>query len=197
MQILGLLIVLVYLGAAVGPVAAVYVAYNGNVQEMVIPPEVQTIVEDTLGSMAPTSSEPFNPLNPSGADGGSSGISFEPPQYVSSTYDLATRTVTVIFNFTNPLNATLAVNQVSADVKCHAHGFQLGHAAIPKAVEIPSGQTIDLTVVFAWTEAAQEHMLGSHSGETTVNVDLVNIVVNVSGITIEVPSTYNVDIPLF
>jgi hypothetical protein len=72
----------------------------------------------------------------------------------------------------------------------------LGHAAIPKTVEIPSSQSADLTVVFAWTEAAQEHMLSAHPGESTINVDLVNITVSVSGITIETPSTYNVDIPL-
>ncbi len=195
MQLLGLLIILVYLSAAVGPMAAVYVAHNGNIQEMMIPPEVQTLVEDALGGLTPTS-EPLNPFNPRGSSDGSSGVSYEQPQYVSSTYNLATRTVAVVFNFTNPLNAPLAINQLSADVKCHAHGFQLGHAAIPKAVEIPSGQTVDLTVVFAWTEPAQEHILSSHSGVTTINVDLVNIVVNVSGITIEVPSAYNVDIPL-
>ncbi len=196
MQLLGLLIIIVYLGAAVGPLAAVYVAYNGNIQDMIIPPEVQTIVEETLDGLAPTSSEPLNPLNPGGSNDSSSGVSFVAPQYVSSTYDLATRTVTAVFNFTNPLSVPLALNQLSADVKCHAHGFQLGHAAILKAVEIPSGQTVDLTVVFAWTEPAQEHILSSHSGQATINVDLVNIVVSVSGITIEVPSTYNVDVPL-
>jgi hypothetical protein len=118
------------------------------------------------------------------------------PQYVSSSYDVATRTVTVVLNFTNPLNITLTINQVSADVECHAHAFLLGHASIPSAVEIPPAQTVDLTVVFAWTEAAQEHILSAHKGESTINVDLVNITVNVSGVTIETPSTYNVDIPL-
>jgi hypothetical protein len=193
MQLLGLLLILINVGAVVGPIAGVVIAYNGNVQEMVIPPEVREIVEDTFGVMtAPSQPDIDDFQNP----GGSSSASFALPQYVSSSYDLSARTVTAVFNFTNPLNITLTVNQVSADVKCHAHGFLLGHASIPTAVEIPPTQTADLTVVFAWTEAAQGHMLSAHPGESTINVDLVNIAVNVSGITIETPSTYNVDIPL-
>ncbi len=193
MQLLGVLLILMYVGAAVGPVAGVVIAYNGNVQEMVIPPEVQNMANTFSGIASSPSSEPFKPENETGD---SSMTSFALPQYVSSTYDLASRTVTALFNFTNPLNITLTVNQVSADVKCHAHAFLLGHAAIPNTVEIPNGQTVDLTVVFAWTEAAQEHILSAHTGESTINVDLVNITVSVSGITIETPSTYNVDIPL-
>jgi hypothetical protein len=193
MQLLGILLVLIYVGAAVGPVAGVVIAYDGNVQEMVIPPEVQNLVTNTLSGMTSSSPEPFNPENPTGS---SSSANFALPQYVSSSFDLAARTVTAVFNFTNPLNLTLTINQVSADVKCHAHGFLLGHAEIPNAVEIPPAQTADITVVFAWTDAAQNHLLTSHPGETTINVDLVNISVNVSGITIETPSTYNVDIPL-
>lgn len=194
MQLLGILLILIYVGAAVGPVAGVVVAYDGNVQEMVVPPEVQNMVANMFSGI--TSSSSSGPFNPENETGDSSTASFALPQFVSSSYDLASRTVTAVFNFTNPLNVTLTVNQVSADVKCHAHGFSLGHAAIPNTVEIPSGQSADLTVVFAWTEAAQEHMLSAHPGESTINVDLVNITVSVSGITIETPSTYNVDIPL-
>jgi hypothetical protein len=68
---------------------------------------------------------------------------------------------------------------------------------MPSPVEIQPAKTADLTVVFTWTQAAQEHILNSHTSETTINVDLVNISVSVSGITLDVPETYNVDIPLY
>ena len=196
MQLLGLLLILINVGAVVGPIAGVVIVYNGNVQEMIIPPEVQNIVANTLSVMIPSSSQPGYVVNPQNPSSSSSTISFELPQYVSSSYDLASRTVTAVFNFSNPLNFTITINSVSADVKCHAHGFMLGHAAIPSAVEIPPAQAAKLTVVFAWTEPAQNHILSDHPGETTINVDLVNITVNVSGIKLETPSTYNVDIPL-
>ena len=194
MQLLGLILILINVGAVVAPIAGVVVYYQGNVQDMILPPEVENIVADTLNVITMTQSNPSNPSNP---ENPGAPTSFAMPQYVSSSYDVAARTVTAIFNLTNPLNLTLTVNVVSADVKCHAHLFMLGHASMPNPVEIPPAKTVDLTVVFTWTEAAQEHILNSHPGETTINVDLVNISVSVSGITLEVPETYNVDIPLY
>lgn len=194
MQLLGLILILINVGAVVAPIAGVVVYYQGNVQDLILPPEVENIVTDTMNVITMTESNPSNPSNP---ENPGSSTSFAMPQYVSSSYDVTARTVTAIFNLTNPLNLTLTVNVVSADVKCHAHLFMLGHASMPNAVEIPPAKTVDLTVVFTWTEAAQEHILNSHPGETTINVDLVNISVGVSGITLEVPETYNVDIPLY
>ncbi len=188
LNLIGLFIVLIYISVAVAPIAGTYIAYDGNIQEMIIPPEVQNIVTDILGG----TSSPY----PNGSNEDVSDFNFAPPEIVSSSYDLAAKTVTVIFSFTNPLKTTLTINQVTAEAQCHTHGFLLGHASVPEAVEIPSGGTTQLTVVFAWTEAAQEHFVSSHLGETTLNVDLVNITLNVSGITIETPLTYNVDIPL-
>ncbi len=195
MQILGLLLILINVGAIVGPIAGVVVIYQGNLQDLVAPPDVQNLVTGTINTLTFSSSNPSIPSTP-GNSGGSTTANFAMPQYVSSSYDVAARTVTVVLNLTNPLNITLTINQVSADVKCHAHAFFLGHAEIPSAVDIPPAQTVDITVVFAWTEAAQAHILSAHQGESTINVDLVNITVNVSGITIETPSTYNVDIPI-
>ena len=192
MKTLGLILILFNVGAIVGPIAGVVIAYNGNLQEMIAPPEVQQIVSNTIKAMAILPSNPSNPENP----GGSSSAPFAMPQYVRSSYDLEARTVTATFNCTNPFNVTLTVNVVSANVRCNAHGYSLGLAAMPKLVEIPPTQTADITVVFAWTQAAQEHMRSQHSGQSTINVDLVNITINVSGISVQVSETYNVDIPL-
>ena len=196
MQLLGLILILINVGAVVGPIAGVAIVYQGNLQEMIVPPEVETIVTETINVISMSQSNPSNPSNPENP-GGSTIASFAMPQYVSSSYDVAARTVTAVFNLTNPLNITLTVNVVSADVKCHTHGFMLGHATMPKQVEITPAKTAELIVVFAWTEAAQEHILNSHTSEATINVDLVNISVSVSGITLDVPETYNVDIPLY
>jgi hypothetical protein len=193
MQLLGLILILINIGAIVGPIAGVIIYYQGNVQEMIIPPEVENIVTDTMEVLTMSESNPSNPENP----GSSTTTSFAMPQYVSSSFDVAARTVTAVFNLTNPLNITLTVNVVSAEVKCHTHGIMLGHATMPSPVEIQPAKTADLTVVFTWTQAAQEHILNSHTSETTINVDLVNISVSVSGITLDVPETYNVDIPLY
>jgi len=195
MQILGLILILINVGAILGPIAGVVLVYRSNLQELVIPPEVQEIVDQTIDSFG--SSNPNNPSGTPSDSDDSSGGNLALPMYVSSSYDPLAKTVTATFNFTNPFNFSISINDVSADVQCHAHSFMLGHAAISNAVDLPPMQTADITVVFAWTEVAQEHFLTAHAGQTTVNVDLVNISINVSGISIETPETYNVDVPLF
>ena len=194
MQILGLILILINVGAIVGPIAGVVIVYRSNLQELVVPPEVQEIVGNTINSF--TASNPSNPSGtPSNPDNPSGG-NLELPQYVSSSYDPVARTVTAIFNFTNPFNFSISINEVSADVKCNAHSFLLGHAATSNPVEVSPMQTADITVIFTWTEVAQEHFQNEHADQTTVNADLVNITVNISGISIETPETYNVDIPI-
>jgi hypothetical protein len=191
MQALGLILILLNVGVIVGPIAGVVVVYHNNLLEMVVPPEVQQIVGNTINTI--TLSSPDNRSN----QGNPSNVNLELPQYVSASYDPIARTVTAVFNFTNPFNVTLAINSLSADVQCHAHGFLLGQAALSSPVEIASMQTADLTVVFTYSTAAEEHFQTEHAGQSTVNVDLKNITINISGITVETPETYNVDIPIF
>ena len=61
MQILGLILILINVGAIVGPIAGVVVVYSNNLQEIVIPPEVQNIVGNTINTLTLTS--PNNPSN--------------------------------------------------------------------------------------------------------------------------------------
>ena len=195
MQALGLILILINVGAIVGPIVGVVLIYRNNLQDLVIPPEVQQIIGDTIKTL--TLSSPNNPSNPTSDPSNSSNVNLELPKYVNASVNPAGRTVTAVFKFTNPFNINMTIYALSADVQCHAHSFMLGHAAISNTVDLPPMQTADITVVFAWTEIAQEHFLTAHAGQTTVNVDLVNISINVSGISIETPETYNVDVPLF
>jgi hypothetical protein len=48
MQALGLILILINVGAIVGPIAGVVLIYRNNLQDLVIPPEVQQIVGDTI-----------------------------------------------------------------------------------------------------------------------------------------------------
>lgn len=191
MEKLRLLLVLITVGAIVGPIAGILILYRNNLQELIIPPEVQEMVSETINVLTPS-----NPSNPSSNGANASNGNLELPQYVNSSYDPSARTVTAKFNFTNPFDFSLAINDVSADVRCHSHNFELGHASMSEPVDIPPRQTADITVVFFGTEIAQEHFQKEHVGQAIVNVDLVNIVVSVSGISIQIPETYNVDIPI-
>ncbi len=194
MQLLGVLLILINVGAIVGPIAGVVIVYRNNLQDLVVPPEVEQMVTNTMNTL--TSSNPDN-SNSGQSNAGNTEGALALPMYVSSTYDAVAKTITAVFNFTNTFsNFTIVINSVAADVQCHAHSFMLGHAAMANPVEVPPLQTVDLTVVFSWTDAAQQHFETAHTTESSINVDFVNIAVNVSGISIQTPETYNVDIPL-
>ena len=194
MQVLGLILILINVGTIVVPIAGVGVIYRNNLQEMIVPPEVQQIFGDTIKTL--TLSSPNNPSNPTSDQSNSSNANLELPKYVSASVNPAGRTVTVVFNFTNPFNISMTIYSLSADVQCHVHSFLLGDAELSEPVDIPPMQTEDITAVFTYTGAAQQHFQGEHAGQSTVNVDLMNITVNVSGLTFEIPEVYNADIPI-
>jgi hypothetical protein len=174
MQVLGLILVLINIGAIAVPVTAVAVMNLDNPIEMIVPPKVEQIVTGLA----------------------STGNSVGPPQYVSSTVDEASKTVSAVFSFTNPFNLDLRINSVSADVICAAHTFALGDAGLSSPVELDRGTTAMITIVFTWTQEAEAHFLAAHEGETGVDVTLVNLGLNVSGITVEVPESISINIPL-
>jgi len=173
MQILGLILILINIGAVAAPVTAVAVIYQNNLVELIVPSEAQKIVSNVIASRS----------------------NLELPQYESYTYDPVSRTVTVKFRFTNPLNMDLSVNSVEADVKCSTHYFDLGHAALSNPVEIDAKATVSMAVVFVWTQDAEAHFLSGHVGETNVEIKLVHLVLDVSGIAVETPESITLAIP--
>ena len=174
MHLLGLILIFINVGAVAAPVTAVAVMHQNNLVEIIVPPEVEEIVNNTFTISS----------------------SFSLPQLIDSEYDEASRTVTATFSFTNPLEIDLRVKSLSADVQCGEHGFMLGSASLKEAVQLAPDQTTIITVVFIWTEAAETHFKTEHAGAITINIDLVNIVIDVSGISIETPENVNLNVPI-
>jgi LEA14-like dessication related protein len=192
MQRLRILLILINIGIILGPLIGVAIIYRNNLESLIIPPEIKEMFSNTAN---PQSSDQ-NSSNNSGNFTGYNG-DVEIPQYENSTYDPATKTLTVVFKFTNPVDFSITLNDVEADVRCHAHNFLLGHAHLSNAMQIPAKQTVDIKVLFVTTTEAEQHFQAQHSNQSTINADLVNIVANVSGMSIQIPDSYNVDIPLF
>jgi hypothetical protein len=168
-------LILVNIGAILGPVAGVAVIYRDNIAGLVIPPEITQLINETT----------------------SASNQIQLPQFVSYSYDQYAKTVSVIFNFTNPFNLNLTVNSLSADVKCNAQSVTLGHVGITNPVDLYYGETAYINVVFAWTPEAENHFLTEHVSQTSISISLENIVVDINGITIETPTRYNIgNIPI-
>ncbi len=192
MQLLRILLILINISIIVGPLIGVAIIYRNNLEALVVPPEVKEIFDNTIN---PQSSTQNQSSNNSGNSSEHNDVAI--PQYVNSTYDPATRTLTVVFKFTNPVDFSISLNEVSADVQCHAHNYLLGHARLSNSMQIPAKETVDIKVLFVTTSDAEQHFQAQHSDQSTISADLVNIVANVSGMSIQIPDSYNVDIPLF
>ena len=173
MQLLGLLLLLLNVGSIAAPIAGVAIVHSENITEIIIPPEVETIVDETVNAAS----------------------SFEMPQFIEARWDEESNTCEVTFSFTNTFDFDLTLNEVSANIKCTEHGVALGHAALSEKVHLVPTETQIITVVFSWTEEAENHFINEHSNQTNVDVTLYDLVLDVSGINIETPEQIVLSIP--
>ena len=175
MQILGLVLILINIGAIAAPVTGAVIMYRDNISELIIPPEINQLINDieTLGS------------------------EIQLPEFVNYTYDQTAKIVTVIFKFTNPFNLNVTINSIAADIECTEHSISLGHFGISNPVELNKDVTAYIIGVFAWTTVAENHFLTEHVSDSSISISLENIIVDISGITIEAPMSYNIgNIPI-
>jgi len=176
MQAAGVILVLINILTIAAPFAVVAITYQDNFSEVVVPPPVAQVMGETFPS----------------------GLEFSLPTFVDAAVDESSRTVTLTVNFTNPLNYNLTLKEVSADVVCRAHNVSLGHADVEGQMFVPAAKSVQVDIVYVWTYAAEAHFLAEHSGEMSVQVNLIDITVNVNDITLEIPEAIEcpVDIPL-
>jgi hypothetical protein len=173
-------LILVSIAIIVGPIAGTVLIYRDNLLGLVFPKEI--------GS----------PSNPSNSSILSPVSSYEPPQYINSTFDNVSRTFSITFNFTNPYPLALTVKSMSCNVECTAHHFGLGTASLASPVHMGSGQTVDVTMVGNWTEGAINHFQTDHAGAKTADVDLVGMTVDAGGVNLQLSNRQtvpNVPIP--
>lgn len=174
MHLLGLFLILLNVGAIAAPLAGVVIIYSDDLSQIFTPSEVEEIVSNIFGSEA----------------------SIELPNYVSSSYDPASRTAQVIFDFTNSFEFDLTLNAVSANIVCLDHIVALGTADLNNLVILASGQTQEIVINFVWTLDAENHFVDLHNNESALDVKLVDIELDVSGISIELPEVVYVSLPL-
>jgi hypothetical protein len=105
----------------------------------------------------------------------------EAPSFVESQYDEASKTVALTFSFTNPLSSDLTVNSMSGNMECAAHGVSLGVAELDSPVKLRPGETKLITLQGTWTNEALAHFQNGHSGETSVDVELTDLSIDIKG----------------
>jgi len=165
-----LFLILFTLTTTLGPVLGVMILYRNNLLGLIAPPAVAELVSGTFVKEG----------------------SLEPPNLVSSDYDVKSRTVTLTFNFTNPFNFDLTLKSMSANVECDVHRVPLGVAVLKTPVDVLASETSLITVLCTWTQDAISHFQSSHTGAESIDVDLVGLTIDTSGINIQMKERINI-----
>lgn len=162
-----LILTVITIAINVLPIAGVLIMYRDNLLGLVIPPEINTVINEGVISEGSLEDAVGNFT------------------FVDSHYDAASRTVTLTFEVTNPLKFDLAVNLMSVDVRCAEHDFPIGHALISDPVDIGAGETASIAIEGSWTQEAIDHFLTAHAGAQTIDIELSGLSVNVNGVSIQ------------
>jgi hypothetical protein len=178
-----LLLVLFTIGTAVGPLAGVVVVYRNNLLGLVVPPEIGNGSFSNLVTGNAPNGSPGE--GPNAANGSLGQGPFGLPQYVSMQSDPTSRSYSMTFNFTNPLNFDLTLNSMSANVEDAQDGFPLGPVSLSSPVHLVAGETSLITVNGTWTEDAANHLATVHAGAKTFDVDLVGLHVDMGGVNLQ------------
>jgi hypothetical protein len=145
-----------------GPIVGAVYAYSGNLVGLVLPPELKGVAS---GNYSTSRFQPSTPEN-------------------QPTYDAATNTYTFSFKFINPLENTISLDTLSADVICEEHQVLLGTASLNAPITIAPRETVTINACGCWTQAALNHFKTNHCGPEydDINVAFQNLSMNVAGI---------------
>ena len=183
MQLVGVILLLISIGTAVGPIGAVVVMNSDDLTQIVIPPEIEDILNGDSSLLAP---------NLSGEDDFNIGLIM--PKFVSSTFDAAAQTFSVTVNVTNILNYDLTLNSLAATVVATQDGAELASVHLSSPVTIPASEWSMVTVSGTWTQAAEDYYSNRAS---SINVTLASAAIDVNGIVIQMSEPIVIgDIPL-
>lgn len=189
MQIVGALLGVLSIVLIVAPVGAVVVMYQDNLQELVIPPEINGLITGEGNSL-------FLVNDTSGGDG-SAITNIIIPTFVSADIDNDANTFTVIMDVTNNVNYTFALNTFSTDVKTARDNYHLVTVnLVNPPVTLTPGGTSRVTIVGSWTQDAETYFLQNYAGAMSVSVQLENTTIDVNSITVTLSQPIAVDVPL-
>ena len=161
-----LILTLVTIAIVAVPLIGVVLAYQGNLVGLFVPPEMNEFGEDLMG--------------------GEDGPGMEPPTMVGEPqYDLESQTFSESFQYKNSFPMDITVKSLTGNIQCQEHGFHIGNASLSDPVSIAAGETGALTVLGSWTDEAVSHCESAHPNEEMIDVVLVDLAVDFSGIQIQ------------
>ncbi len=191
-------VILFLIDAAIilGPIAGVAITYQNNWEGLVIPRELNEILNQSVVNEISTPANGTSitvngtsvVVNGTSINGTSTtGQQIQVSQPVVTQTNFTERTVTFSVNFTNPLSFDVTLQDMHGTVRCKEHKTLLGNATLNGTTKILASQTTEVSVLCKWTENGQSHFLTAHSDAAAIDVEMTNVVVNLNGLVMELP----------
>lgn len=166
-----LLLTVASIAITMGPISYGLIIYRDNLMDLVLPSEAIEILNE------------FSKERPNAT-------------VVESNFNASMRTALIKIDLTNPYKFTLIVNSVSADVECNTDCFHLGRAVSEESRTIPAESTGSIIMNATWTPEAVNHVRSVHPCSSSIIVDFANLIVDVQGINVTLPSRITLPEPI-
>ena len=187
MKKLKIILLFLTIAITVTPIVIEVLLYRDNLLDLIIPPEIANIVNNKSNNSNEKSITDNNLLNPE----------FELPKPVGDPeYNPETKTISYTFNFTNPLQTPLEIDELQAGLVSHNDGFFLGNITINKPLKLDPGQTVDITALGILSDDAIDYLKSQSATQNSINLDFVNLNVDLSGIQLQLDKQNIGNIPI-
>lgn len=187
MKKLKIILLFLTIAITITPIVIEVLLYRDNLLDLIIPPEIANIVNNQSNNSNEKGINGNNLLNPE----------FELPKPVGEPqYNPETKTVSYTFNFTNPLQTPLEIDELQAGLVSHNDGFFLGNITINKPLKLDPGQTVDITALGILSDDAINYLKSQSATQNSINLDFVNLNVDLSGIQLQLDKQNIGNIPI-
>jgi hypothetical protein len=174
MDKLKIALTLLSIAIVVGPIAGVVLVYKDNLPGLVLPPQIQGLVERDNSS--PTVTQPSEILP-----------QFQMPQPVGEPkYNSQTGEFVYPFNFTNPLDTKISFDQLSADVSL-GNGQTLGTISLDQPINIDPGASEVINATGIMSQDSINQLVAQYGNNNLDNIVLNNVNVTVGGVNVFIP----------
>ena len=205
-----LALVLITIVITVGPFLCVLIVYRNNLPGLIIPPQMNQLINDITGNNQSQSGQSGNQTSDItslidsliSGDGPMSGdISQIIPEPPIIHYDPITRTFSATFEMNNTWSFNMTVKSINGTVECDTHHFLIGPVNLKEPVTLKAGEISTVTIAGQWSEEGVNHLEIYHTEQQSVNCSLVNAVISATtmGITVNLPAPDSIslgEIPL-
>ena len=187
MKKLKIILLFLTIAITITPIVIEVLLYRDNLLDLIIPPEIANIVNSQSNNSNEKSINGNSLLNPE----------FELPKPVGDPqYNPETKTISYTFNFTNPLQTPLEIDELQAGLVSHNDGFFLGNITINKPLKLDPGQTVDITALGILSDDAINYLKSQSATQNSINLDFVNLNVDLSGIQLQLDKQNIGNIPI-